>query len=306
MLSVRIGRRGGHSPFVTDMADAKSRGQSARAKPAIPIIAPPNSIPRRKPPHAYFDPLDLRTEYLSVFSEVQSLRPEVQSQREVYIRLKSKLFLHNRSDLHSEIEFAELAPALNAAVGRGAFATAINGLAAQIRDGHSEIVEIKEQTAPPVISRLELQVINARAELRALREAIDAMRDAERTARAEIDRIRTDFAPERMQSQRDVIRSLVSEIRAMAQTNAEMNRELEVEPPSLPSEPQAENGKSHRYDDKCSELIDIRGERVSRPQSERRRTDAQPPQQEPAEEKDAADEESQSSTEDVRIGFDEK
>jgi hypothetical protein len=329
MLYVRSARRAPRSPFITDITDAKPHGQSSRSKATVPIIAPPNSVPRRKPPPDYFDSLDLRAEYLSVFADVQALRPEVQSHRELYIRLKNELFLQNRTDLGSEIEYAELAPRLNAAVGRGAFATAINGLAAQSRECHAEIVDLKEQTAPPMIMRLDLQVLSARAELLALRKSIDEMRDAERATRAEIEAMHTQFPPERTEGQREVIRTLVNNIRAIERKNAALNHEVEeleaaADRRSLPFERQVEcdaiedmsgqlDGKRHQYYDKCTELIDIRSQQLkevvtaedmSRPASDRRITVAEaPPARRPPEEEDTFDGDWASGSEDVQIGF---
>jgi hypothetical protein len=311
------------------MTDVKQHGQSIRSKPMTPIIVFPNSVRRRKPPPEYFSPGDLQAEYLSVFTEIQELRPEVHSLRDLYIRLKNELFLQNRSDLASDIVYADTAPNLNAAVGRGGFAIAINGLAAQSRECHSEIIQIKEETTPRVLFRLDLQVANARCELRAARKLVDEMRDAEAKARAEIEAMRTQFPPERTESQRNVIRSLMREIKAIERKNAVANREVdqleaEADRRSLPFERQIEcnaieeisgqlDGKRHQYYDRCTELIDIRSQQVkdvqtaedlSRSPSPRRITEPPLPPQPLAEEEeeDTFDGEFASSSDDVRIG----
>jgi hypothetical protein len=149
------------------------------------------------------------------------------------------------------------------------------------------------------------------------------MREAERAARAEMAAVRARFPPERAQAQRDAIRSLLNEIRAIARRNAALNREVEeleeeADRRSLPYERQVEcdaiedmagelDGKRHQYYDKCTEFIDIRShqlkevgtvEDLGAPASGRRVADEGPPgKQEDSEEWDL-------DGEDVQIGFD--
>jgi predicted nucleic acid-binding Zn-ribbon protein len=179
-----------------------------------------------------------------------------------------------------------------------------------------------------VVIRLGLQVANARAELRALRKSIDEMREAERATRAEIEAMPAKCPPERTESQRNVIRSLVNEIRAIDRKNAALNREVEeleaeADRRALPFERQIEcdaiaeiagqlDGKRHRFYDKCTEFIDIRSQQLkdvvtvedlSSTLSGRRITEPElPPARGPAEEEQAVDGDWASGSEEVQIG----
>jgi hypothetical protein len=170
------------------------------------------------------------------------------------------------------------ASALNAAVGRGAFSTAIGGLSAQSSDNHDEISDLRQQLAFSNITKLAKHVIEARAGLANLRREADAIRTAENATREEIKNFRKKFPPAPVQEQRERIREITGKLHAIARTNAELVRsaeELEKDGTqrTLPFEKESEcdevmrmegelREKRKHFCDKCDELIEIRSRQV--------------------------------------------
>jgi hypothetical protein len=264
------------------MGEVKRYTHSPRLKAPAPLILSPKFAPTAlaKYPRSpeYFDATDLRAQYQQAFEEVQALLPEVHAIRQIYLRLKDEVFLKNRGLLDSEIEYARQAPALNAAVGRGAFTTAIGGLSAQNRDNHSELVELREQLAPESVAKLQQQVLRARVTLAKLRSEVGMIRNAEKATRHEIVEFRREFPPERTQAQRDMIREIIRKIRVIEKQNEALNNtveelEAEADRRDLPVERQIECdrvtsmetelvGKRREFCDRCNELIEIKGKQV--------------------------------------------
>jgi hypothetical protein len=285
MFYVRSSRKAGRTPFLTEIGESKPQSCSHRVKPTVPFISPfkkkkvpQNNIQKHQSNSGHYDALDLQIEYKHLLNEVQTLRSEVQTHREAFIRLKDELFLTNRGVLDSEIEYAERAPALNAAVGRGAFSMAIGSLSVQSKDNQEEMVDLREQLAPMVVLKLEDRVRKARTLLISLKAEIEAMKNAENATRAKIEAIRLQFSPAKMQTQRDEIRDLVTMIRTIEKKNAKLNHSAEIlevqrEQRELPLEKQIEckamedmtgqlQKKRKQFYDKCDESIEIKSQQL--------------------------------------------
>jgi hypothetical protein len=276
MLSARSSRRSARYPFVTEVANAKfNTSSSCPNGHSVHRIR----VPLRSqvcPGTDFYDQDDLFEQYSALSDEVSSLRTELAKYRQHYLHLKDAVFVKQRCCPNPDIDYAREAPALNKAIGHGKFSSAIRGLANQHQDGLDKMSQVRRQTTPSAVGRLEAQVLWGRAALKRILMDIGSMKDVEVQVLETIAATRRDFPRARFEVQLGRTKELHRRIRRLRETNNKLTEEvaaLEIAVGGLPIgrtlacdevEEMSDRLVESRdgYFRKCDEMIEIRNEQI--------------------------------------------